>query len=224
MRKLIFPILLGVGGCVILLWLGFWQLQRLEWKEGILADINTRLLAEPQPLSLSVSRANDNYRGVIIVGEPTGEELHVLVSGTAAGTGFRVISKFKMQSGPEIMVDLGLLPLDGKDVPPSTELTEIKGNLIWPDDKNSATPDPDLAINTWFARDVVGMSQHLSTLPIMIVARSSTAPDPRLTPLPINTANIKNDHLNYAITWFLLAAVWATMTFFLIRRTRQKDA
>ena len=224
MQKLIFPLLLGIVGCAILLWLGAWQLQRLEWKEGILADIDARLAAEPVPLSLNASRANDNYRGVVVVGQPTGEELHVLASGTAAGTGYRVISKFQMQSGPEIMIDLGLLPPEIKDQAPAPTMTEIRGNLIWPDDKNRSTPDKDLGANIWFARDVVEMSQHLDTLPIMIVARSSSAPDPRLIPLPINTANIKNDHLNYAITWFLLAAVWATMTIFLIRRTRQKDA
>ena len=48
---------------------------------------------------------------------------------------------------------------------------------------------------------------------------------PRLTPLPVQTATIKNDHLEYAITWFSLAFVWAMMTMFLIfRTTRQKDA
>jgi len=62
-RNLIFPVLLGVVGCAILLWLGFWQLQRLEWKEGILADIDARIAADPVPLSLNVSRALDNYRG-----------------------------------------------------------------------------------------------------------------------------------------------------------------
>ncbi len=224
MRNIIFPIVLGVAGCAVLLWLGFWQLQRLEWKEDILAGIDARLSADPMPLQLNVSRANDNYRGVSVIGRPTGEELHVLASGTAAGTGFRVISKFQTAQGAEIMVDLGLLQLDNKNAPPATAITEITGNLIWPDDKNSSTPEPDLALNTWFARDVLDMSQHLDTLPIMIVARTSSAPDPRLTPLPVNTANIKNDHLNYAITWFLLAAVWAVMTIFLIRRTRQKDA
>lgn len=224
LRNIIFPLILGIGGCAILLWLGAWQLQRLEWKEAILADIDARIAAEPVALPLSVSRADDNYRGVIVAGHPTGEELHVLASGTAAGTGYRVISKFQKQGGPAILVDLGLLPLDNKDAAPSTDLTEIRGNLIWPDDKNSSTPEPDLGLNTWFARDVIAMSQALDTLPIMIVARTSSAPDPRLTPLPINSANVKNDHLNYAITWFLLAAVWAAMTFYLIRRTRQKDA
>ena len=40
MARLIFPIILGLGGIVVLLFLGFWQLDRLGWKEGILADIN----------------------------------------------------------------------------------------------------------------------------------------------------------------------------------------
>lgn len=224
MRNLIFPLILGIGGCAILLYLGFWQLQRLEWKEAILADIDARIAAAPVALPLSVSSADDNYRGVAVRATPTGEELHVLVSGTAAGTGFRVISKMEMRPGVNIMVDLGLLPIEDKNALPSAFETDIIGNLIWPDDKNSSTPEPDIAANTWFARDVTAMSQHLGTLPIMIVARSSSVQDPRVTPLPINSANIKNDHLEYAITWFLLAAVWAAMTFYLIRRTRQKDA
>ena len=171
--------------------LGFWQLQRLEWKEAILADIDARIAAAPVALPLSVSSADDNYRGVAVRATPTGEELHVLVSGTAAGTGFRVISKMEMRPGVNIMVDLGLLPIEDKNALPSAFETDIIGNLIWPDDKNSSTPEPDIAANTWFARDVTAMSQHLGTLPIMIVARSSSVQDPRVTPLPINSANIK---------------------------------
>lgn len=224
LRKIIFPLVFGISGCAVLFWLGFWQLDRLERKEGELAKIDARIAADPVPVGQSLSRANDNYRGVTVSGRPTGEELHVLVSGTAAGTGFRVISKFQTEGGTHILMDLGLLPLDGKGALPLTEPTQIVGNLIWPDDRNSSTPEPDLPANTWFARDVAQMSQHLETLPIMIVVRTSTAQDPRITPLPINTANIKNDHLEYAITWFLLALVWAVMSLVLIHRTRKKDA
>ena len=61
--------------------------------------------------------------------------------------------------------------------------------------------------------------RNLSALP------ADATDDPRLTALPVTGANIKNDHLEYAITWFSLALVWAIMTFFLIfRTTRQKDA
>jgi surfeit locus 1 family protein len=65
----------------------------------------------------------------------------------------------------------------------------------------------------------------LGTLPLLVVATQTLPPDPRLTPLPVNTATIKNDHWEYAVTWFLLAAVWAIMTLYLIMRTlRPKKA
>ena len=68
------------------------------------------------------------------------------------------------------------------------------------------------------------MAEVLGTEPLMVVATHTQPQDPRLTPLPVGTANIKNDHLEYAITWFLLAVVWAIMTLFLIiRTTRQKE-
>lgn len=225
MRKIIFPLLLGITGVAVLVYLGVWQLQRLAWKEGILANIDARIAAAPVSLPNAVSVAQNNYDPVIVSGTPSGEELHVLVSGTAAGTGYRVISGFRTVDGRNILVDQGLLALEDKALPPQQKTTQIVGNLIWPDDWNSSTPDPDLAKNIWFARDVIEMAAALNTQPLMIVARTATQPDPRVTPLPVNTANIKNDHREYAITWFLLAAVWAVMTGFLIQRTlRNKDA
>jgi surfeit locus 1 family protein len=91
--------------------------------------------------------------------------------------------------------------------------------LLWPDDQNDNTPDPDLEANIWFARNIPAMSAALGTAPLMVVATATTPADPRITPLPVNTANIKNDHFEYAVTWFLLALVWAIMSLFLITRT-----
>ena len=224
-RKIIFPLVLGISGVAVLIYLGAWQLQRLQWKEDIIANIEARISAAPQSLSNSVSVAENNYQPVAISGTPTGPELHVLVSGTAAGTGYRVISAFEVSDGRRILIDQGLLELDDKNVGPQQQQTQIVGNLIWPDDRNSSTPEPDLGRNIWFARDVVAMSNALDTQPLMVVVRTSTSADTRLTPLPVNTVTIKNDHREYAITWFLLAAVWAVMTYYLIVRTlRQKDA
>ena len=224
LRKILFPLILGVAGCGVLISLGLWQVERLAWKEDVLVGINARLAAAPAPLSTEVSESTNEYTRVTVSGTPTGEELHVLVSGTEAGTGYRVISKMQTPLGA-VLVDQGLLALENKAAAPLIAPMEITGTLIWPDDQNSSTPDPDIAANIWFARNVDTMSVALDTLPLMIVSTTSTPADPRLTALPVNTTTIKNDHFEYAVTWFLLALVWAIMSFYLIlRTTRQKDA
>jgi len=224
LRKILFPLILGVAGCGVLISLGLWQVERLAWKEDVLVGINARLAAAPAPLTTEVSESTNEYTRVTVSGTPTGEELHVLVSGTEAGTGYRVISKMQTPLGA-VLVDQGLLALENKAAAPLIAPMEITGTLIWPDDQNSSTPDPDIAANIWFARNVDTMSAALDTLPLMIVSTTSTPADPRLTALPVNTATIKNDHFEYAVTWFLLALVWAIMSFYLIlRTTRQKDA
>ena len=225
MRKLLFPLILGLGGVAVLLWLGTWQLQRLAWKEGILADVDARLAAPAAVLPTAPTEAEDEYRAVSLTGTPVGEELHVLVSGTAAGTGYLAITAFETDTGRRILLDQGLLPLEDKDLPRPDRPVDVTGTLIWPDDVNSSTPAPDLGRNIWFGRDVAAMAAALDTEPLMVTVRQMSPPDPRLTPLPIDSAGIKNDHLEYAITWFLLAAVWAVMSGFLVIRTlRQKDA
>ncbi len=223
LRKILFPLILGLSGCSVLISLGVWQVERLAWKEDILAGINARLSTDPVPLTFDVNEVDHEYTRVTLTGMPAGEELHVLVSGTQAGTGYRTISKVFTATGP-ILVDLGLLAIDAKDAPPLVAPMDITGTLLWPDDVNDNTPPPDLAENIWFARDIPAMSAALDTAPLMVVLTSGTPLDPRITPLPVNTANIKNDHFEYAVTWFLLAVVWAIMTLFLIGRTlRPKD-
>lgn len=224
LRKILFPLILGFAGCGVLISLGTWQVERLAWKEDILAEINNRLQAPPAPLVLDVSEEVHEYTRVVFSGTPSGDELHVLVSGTEAGTGYRVISKVETDFGA-ILVDQGLLALDRKDAAPLIAPMELTGTLLWPDDQNRNTPRPDPDANIWFARDIATMSAALDTLPLMVVTTQTSPLDTRLTPLPVNTATIKNDHFAYAVTWFLLAFVWAIMSLYLILRTlRPKDA
>ena len=224
LRRILFPLILGIAGCAVLIGLGLWQVDRLAWKQEILTEIDNRLAAAPVPLTRFVNEQSDEYSRVSVTGTPTGEELHVLVSGTQAGTGYRVISRFDTDIGA-ILVDQGLLALENKDAAPLRVQMRMVGTLLWPDDQNDSTPAPDLDENIWFARNVEAMSAALGTQPLMIIASQTSPADPRLTPLPVNTAIIKNDHFEYAVTWFLLAIVWAIMSLYLIFRiTRQKDA
>ena len=70
----------------------------------------------------------------------------------------------------------------------------------------------------WFARDVDAMAAALNTKPILIVAREVSFHDGDVTPFPVDTTRIPNDHLQYAITWFSLAAIWLAMTFYFVQR------
>ena len=224
MARLIFPIILGLSGVVVLLFLGGWQVDRLGWKEGILAEIDARIAAAPVAIPVDPNEADDEYLAVNFAGVPVGDELHVLTSGTAQGTGYRAITALQLDDGRRILLDQGLIALEAKDAPRSFAALEGTGNLVWPDDVNSSTPAPDLDKNIWFGRDVEAMAAILETLPIMVILNNATGLDARVAPLPVDSAGVKNDHLNYAITWFLLAIVWAIMTLFLITRIlRNKD-
>ena len=157
----------------------------------------------------------DRFLPVTVTGDLTGEELHVLTSGD--GPGYRVIAVLET-SGRRIMADIGFVPIEDKDLPRAATAVTLTGNLHWPEEVDGWTPPPDPA-NIWFARDVPAMATALGTDPILVVVRGLSGADLGVTLLPIDSSAIKNDHREYAITWFLLAFVWAIMTGFLLVRT-----
>ncbi|MGP6086434.1 SURF1 family protein [Antarctobacter jejuensis] len=220
MRRYIAPLLIGLVGAAILLWLGTWQLGRLEWKRGVLDEIETTIAGDPQPLPRMIDPQAQRYLPVTLTGEIGDEALAVLVSVKQRGAGWRLISPFQTDDGRRILVDRGFVPVDQKDKPLHTGRVIIDGNLHWPDDRNSSTPDNDPAKNTWFARDLAPMAEALNTEPLLVVTRQMSPADTGLTPLPVDTSGIPNDHLQYAITWYSLAAVWLIMTGVWIRRLR----
>ena len=75
--------------------------------------------------------------------------------------------------------------------------------------------------NTWFARDIADMAEVLGTEPLLVVARDLSQPDGPVTPLPVDTSAIPNDHLQYAVTWFGLAAIWTAMMGYFLFRLRK---
>ena len=222
MRRLIVPLLFGLIGVAILVNLGLWQLRRLEVKEAKLAAIEAMLMAEPVALPEVVGEAADRYRGVRVTGRFTGEAAFKLDSLRDAGPGKRVIAVFEVAGGRRVLVDRGIW-LDGtKATPGLTHEAVVTGNLDWPQEVDSYTPPPDLKTGLWFARDVAGMAAALGTEPTMIVASATTGDG--ITPAPVDTSTIPNDHWQYAMTWFSLAAVWLGMTALLLWRIRQRGA
>ena len=224
MRRYAFPVLLGLVGIVILLSLGVWQVRRLAWKEAMLAEIGARISAPPFALDRlgTPDPGRDMYLPVDFEGRTTGQGLLVLSGRKKEGPGFEVIDSFETASGRRILLDRGFIPEAARDRPrPAVALSGV-GNLLWPKEADSYTPPPDARTGLWFARDVATMAEALGTEPILVVLRTATGDLQGVTPTPVDTAGIPNDHLNYAITWFSLAAVWAGMTGFLLWRIRQR--
>jgi surfeit locus 1 family protein len=221
-RRMIFPLLLGIVGAVVLVSLGLWQLQRLDWKMGIIADIEGRIGAAPVALPAAPDPDRNRYLPVATQGGFTGEALHVLVSTRDQGAGHRIISAFETEDSRRVMVDEGYVRLGGTLRPGPAGGITVTGNLHWPDEQASYTPEPDLSEGLFFARDIPAMAAVLGTEPILIVARSIDGTAPRAQPMPVTAEGIPNDHLGYAIQWFGLAAVWLGMTAWLLWRIRQR--
>lgn len=219
-RAMVWPLLFGIGGVAILVSLGIWQVQRLAWKQGVLAEIEARIVAAPEALPETLDPDVHRYMPVEVEGTLGADYVRVLVSQRGQGAQYRVISPF--ETGEQtILVDRGVMATEDTPPEPAGPVT-VTGNLHWPEEVDGFTPDPDVARNIWYARDVDALADRLGTAPILVIARDLSVSDAPLTPLPVDTSGIPNDHLNYAITWFSLAALWMGMTLYLLWRIRQK--
>ncbi|MFC7705662.1 SURF1 family protein [Plastorhodobacter daqingensis] len=218
-RRMILPLIFGILGTGILLSLGLWQMQRLDWKRAVIDEIEASIHAAPVALPDRPDPARDRYLPVAVSGRTTGDEIHVLVSRKGVGAGFRIISAFETDDGRRIMIDRGFVREAARNQPRPARPLDVVGNLHWPQDSDSYTPEPDAVRGFWFARDVPRMAEALGTEPLLVILREGA--EDGIEPLPVDTSAIPNDHLNYAVTWFLLAAVWAGMTVFLLWRIRR---
>ena len=222
MRRFIGPLIIGISGTVVLASLGFWQLQRLEWKESVLAEMDALLTGTPRPLEEAVAPEIVRFTAVEVTGATTGEEIHVLQA-TGQGAGYRLISAFEIEGAGRILLDEGFIRSDAKDEGRPDRVLTVIGNLHIPDDVDSSTPAPDQARNIWYGRDVAEMAEALGTEPIYVVARTVEAGQAVATPLPLDTSGVSNNHFGYAVQWFGLALVWAGMTLFLLWRTAKRE-
>ena len=219
MSRVLFLIIVGLGGAAILLSLGVWQMQRLAWKEALIADINTRILADPVTLPEQPDPQTDAFLPVTVTGAFDGDTLRVLVSQKEVGAGYRLITALETVND-RILVDRGFVAVDDKGVATPEGLVTVTGNLHWPQETDQFTPEADFDLNIWFARDVDDLAAALAAEPILVVARDLSVPDSVVTPLPVDTSRIPNDHLNYANTWFSLSAIWMAMSILFMRRRR----
>jgi surfeit locus 1 family protein len=182
-------------------------------------------VAQPVTLPEAPDAQTDSYLPVVVTGQFDDTFLRVLVSEKERGAGYRIIAPMTRVDGTNsgdparrVMVDLGFVTTDQDALSLDTvQPAVVIGNLQWPQEVDGFTPAPDRTNNIWYARDVPAMAQALDTDPVLVVARDVDIPQPG-APMPVDTTRIPNNHLQYAITWFSLAAVWLAMSAYFLRR------
>lgn len=222
MGRLWFFLTFGLIGMGILLALGTWQLQRLAWKQDVLAGIQSRITADPVPLAEALEPTFRRYAPVTVTGTFGADHIRMLASRKTTGAVYRIIRPFETATGAAILIDTGWQQDSAAVVDAPAQTLSLTGNLDNPIEADGFTPAPDMGKNIWFARDVPAMATALGTDPVLVVLRDAPEIDLGVTPWPVDTAGIPNDHLQYAITWFSLAAIWAAMTFYFLWRPRAK--
>jgi surfeit locus 1 family protein len=141
-RRTIFILIIGLAGIAVLLSLGTWQVQRLAWKEGILADIDAKISGTPTTLPPSPSEEAHKYLPVEVSGRFFETRIRVLVSQKLIGAGYRIIQPFQT-ADRVILVDRGFVEIDQiEDL--RNDTATVLGNLHWPDEVDEYTPEPDL--------------------------------------------------------------------------------
>ncbi len=221
-RRMVFPLLLGLVGGAILIALGTWQVQRMHWKQDVIAGIEARIHDAPQALPASPQPDADRYRPVQLAGSFSDESLRVMASQRGAGAGFHIVSAFETAQGRRIMVDRGFVAEARLDEVGQGGAAEVTGHLHWPQDADLFTPDPDREAMLWFSRDVEGMAQALGTEPVLVVAAALDPSVPVPRPVPVGTQDIPDNHFEYALTWYGLALVWLCMAGYLLWRVRRR--
>lgn len=198
-----------------LLALGFWQLQRLHWKLGLIAEMDAHLHAPALSLDqmLKSQPVDREYRHVSLVGRfENRDEAYVYAAGDNGEAVYHVMVPFRLSDGRTLLVDRGIVPVALKN--PQTRMAGIlEGMLrvtgVWrtPDPSGLFTPRPDLAQRVWYSRDVKGIAAALDVkLSAPVLVEADAAPVPGGWPKGGQTVvQLPNDHLQYAITWFLLA-------------------
>ena len=213
----------------ILIGLGNWQLNRRAWKQALLAEIAALQNAPSRPINavlLPGSRIDFARVTVACPGLATAPflSLYAVVDGQA---GVRLISACNLTASAygSVLVDRGFISDSQTVRPPVTadqKVLLITGILRQPDKANFVTPPPQSG--QWYARDIPGMAKALSAAnpaPVFLFAETATNPDmAALRPIAV-PPEISNRHMEYALTWFGLAAALASVYVgMLIRRRR----
>lgn len=225
-------IALGVA-FLILISLGTWQVERLQWKEGLIAEIDARRTAAPiaadQALADIAKGVDIDYRAIALTGRFDHAKERYFLATSDGAPGFYVYTPLTLADGRIVFINRGFVPDELKD-PAKRKAGEIEGDVtvnglarvkltVKP---SFMVPDNEPAKNLFFWKDMAAMAASAGldgtkVLPFFVDAGS--APNPGGLPLGgVTQIDLPNNHLSYAVTWYGLAAALVVISALAMRR------
>lgn len=224
---------LAVLALAVLIALGSWQVQRLAWKEDLIATIQARLAAAPSSIADVAARAaagdDIRYQPVTVSGLFLHDREQHFFATFRGASGFYIYTPLQMADGRMVLVNRGFVPFDLKA--PETraegqvdgvvtvsglarERLDGKPSFIVPDN------DPDQNIYYWKDWGAMVMLADLeadAVLPFFVDA--DDAPNPGGWPAGgVTRIDLPNNHLQYAVTWYGLAVTLVIIVGLFVRR------
>jgi surfeit locus 1 family protein len=210
---------------IVLVGLGTWQVERKAWKEDLISSLTERVAAPPAALPTAANwpnldRATDEYRRVTFSAAfDYAHEALVFAAGSAfrpeiVSPGYWVFTPARLADGGLVIVNRGFVP-DGRQDPKTRPEGQVPGTIAltgalrWPDGHYWFTPNDDPAHNLWFSRDpqAIAAAKGLGPVAPFFVEQEAPVPPGGLPQPGKLVVALPDNHLQYALTWFGLAAV-----------------
>ena len=207
--------------------LGMWQLQRRVEKHALVAALTERLAAAPGSLPpparwSALSPASDEFHRVSFAATyASGPDAMVYSSGSSvrediSGPGTWAFMPARLATGETVVINSGFVQNTMQDRAQQDRVVTrlvtgepvmLTGYIRFPETAGMLTPAENLAKRLWFTRDHLAMAQVLGwgeVAPFYIDLELPVPPNGIPKPGPLQV-HLKDDHLQYAITWFTLA-------------------
>lgn len=199
-----------------LLALGTWQIERRAWKRDLIAQVEARLRAPPVPAPVgqgAVGQAtvgqDDAYRRVVVAGRFLADSDSFVQASTVRGPGWWVLTPLRTDDDRIVLVNRGYVPRR-HTVPVSTRRVTVTGLLRLTEPGGGFLRRNDPVADRWYSRDVAAIAARrgVAAAPYFIDAGASAAASPDAPGQPVGGLTVvafPNNHLVYAITWYILA-------------------